>query len=93
MSHLLFHYHLLLQKQGLTFLAAEIGETGASTLPEIATIIAEAVGYQKLALQMIGAMHCPISRKKVALGWEAIRELIDDIRSELGLSAAPFASG
>nr|QXF29025.1 Arl13 [Vischeria sp. CAUP Q 202] len=72
-------------KEGLEFLAAELGEE-VGALESVAMAVAEAVGYQKLALQMVGAMRCPISKKKVPLQWDEIATVISDIRRELGLS-------
>lgn len=36
-------------------------------------------------LQMVGAMNCPITKKKRALGWEEIAGIVDEIRGELSL--------
>lgn len=72
------------KEEGDTFLAAEIGED-ADGLPPIGLKIAAAVGYQRLALQMVGAMKVPISKKKEPMTWEQIDELVSTLRSELGL--------
>jgi hypothetical protein len=34
---------------------------------------------------MVGAMNCPITKKKRALGWEEIAGVVDEIRGELSL--------
>jgi len=70
--------------EGESFLASEIGEE-LLNLPPIAIEIASLVGYQRLALQMIGALKSPISKKKKALSWEEIREIVVGLRAELGL--------
>lgn len=70
--------------EGESFLASEIGEE-LLNLPPIAIEIAGLVGYQRLALQMIGALKSPISKKKKALPWEEIREIVVGLRAELGL--------
>ncbi len=73
------------EEEGLTFLAAEIGEESSSGLPDIAADISRMVGYQRLALQIIGALKAPISKKKVAMEWPAILELVRELREELQL--------
>ena len=72
------------EEEGLTFLAAEIGEE-VSRLPDIAVSIAALAGYQRLALQIIGALKAPINKKKVAMSWEEIHALIVELRKELEL--------
>jgi hypothetical protein len=72
------------EEEGLTFLAAEIGEE-ASNLQDIAVDIAQLVGYQRLALQIIGALKAPISKKKVPMDWNSILTLVKELRVELGL--------
>jgi len=72
--------------EGLTFLVAEIGHEGeADTLPAIAKQIAALVGYQRLALQIIGALKAPISKKKTPMSWEEILSLVEELRQELQL--------
>lgn len=73
------------EDEGVTFLAAEIGEEAAFLEP-LALKIAAGVGYQRLALQMIGAMKAPINKRKAAMKWEQIDELVTTLRNELGLS-------
>ncbi len=77
--------NLFSEEEGLTFLAAEIGEESSSTLPDVAVDIAALVGYQRLALQIIGALKAPISKKKVAMEWGAILTLVQELRAELQL--------
>jgi ADP-ribosylation factor-like protein 13B len=72
------------KEEGEVFLANEIGEELAS-LPPIALEIAGLIGYQRLALQMVGAFKAPISKKKTPMSWEEIRALVMELRSELGL--------
>jgi len=72
------------EEEGVTFLAAEIGEEAANLEP-LALKIAAAVGYQRLALQIIGAMKAPINKKKIAMTWEQIDKVVMALRSELGL--------
>lgn len=74
------------EDEGLTFLAGELG-IDVVDLPETARQVAALVGYQRLALQMIGALNVPISKKKTPMKWEDILVLIADLRSELGLSS------
>ena len=70
--------------EGVTFLAAEIGEDAAG-LPDVAVETARLVGYQRLALQIIGALKAPISKKKEPLSWDEISALVAELRVELGL--------
>lgn len=72
------------KEEGEVFLANEIGEELAS-LPPIALEIARLIGYQRLALQMVGAFKAPISKKKTPMSWEEIQTLVMELRSELGL--------
>lgn len=71
--------------EGESFLASEIGEE-RDNLPPIALEITELIGYQRLALQMIGALKAPITKKKQPMTWEEIRALVIELRKELGLS-------
>jgi len=70
------------KEEGLVFLASEIGITQAD-LPAAAVQVAEEVGYQRLALQIIGGLNNPVSKKKEPLSWDDIAELVKDIRLEL----------
>ena len=49
------------------------------------------VGYQRLALQIIGSLKVPISKKKEPMTWSEIHDLIIDIRNELGLINPDFS--
>lgn len=69
-------------EEGEAFLAAEIGE---EVLPALAVQVAAMVGYQRLAMQIIGALKVPISKKKVPMSWDDIYALVADVRKELGL--------
>jgi hypothetical protein len=74
------------QQEAIEFLAAEIGVT-ADSLEPIAVGLCELCGLQRLALQIIGGLFCPVNKKKVPMSWIDIRALILDIRLELGLLA------
>lgn len=69
-------------EDGETFLAAEIG---VDTLPPIGVEVAAMIGYQKLALQMVGAFIHPISKKKKAMSWDECKALVVELRLELGI--------
>ena len=71
-------------EEGLGFLAGEIGED-TEALPPIALEIAALIGYQRLALQLVGALKAPISKKKAPLSWDEIKAIIIELREELGL--------
>jgi ADP-ribosylation factor-like protein 13B len=73
------------QVDGEAFLAGEIGIDAAALCPE-ARAAAASVGYQRLALQMMGALHVPISKKKDPFSWPQILDIISQLRTELGLS-------
>jgi hypothetical protein len=65
-------------------MAAEIGEDVAG-LPLLALQAAGGVGYQRLALQMLGALKAPIKKNKVPLTWQEIYDLVFGLREELCL--------
>jgi ADP-ribosylation factor-like protein 13B len=69
---------------GLEFLAAEVG-TDVELLAPLGDQAAAMVGYQKLALQMLGAMVAPVGRGRVPVSWQAVVQLVADLRGELGL--------
>lgn len=72
-------------EEGLQFLASEIGEDSGN-LSTIAIEVAALVGYQKLALQIVGAMKAPINpKKKQPMEWNEIKAIVVDCRSQLGL--------
>lgn len=75
--------------EGIKFLEGEIGIE--LTAEETAgKLIAAAVGYQRLALQMIGGMYNPPNKqKKKPMSWEEIQKIVESIRLELGLPAVP----
>lgn len=52
---------------------------------KLLTLFIFLLGYQRLALQMIGAFNSPISKKKLPMTWDEITSLINEIREELGL--------
>jgi small GTP-binding protein len=76
------------EEEGLTYLASEIGEE-VGNLPAQAKEIAHMVGYQKLALTIIGGLKSPVSKKKVPMEWQELHDLIADLRRELGLHQLP----
>ena len=55
-------------------------------LPKEAAEISAGVGYQRLALQIVGSLKVPISKKKEPMSWEGILALVLDIRTEVGLT-------
>lgn len=71
-------------EEGVAFLAGEIGEDPEALAP-IALEVAALIGYQRLALQLVGALKAPISKKKAPLSWDEIKALILELREELGL--------
>jgi ADP-ribosylation factor-like protein 13B len=69
---------------GLKFLAGEVG-VEVDKLDPIAREVAALIGYQRLPLQMVGALNVPVSKKKTPMEWREIKELIISLRVELGL--------
>ncbi|CAN0083149.1 unnamed protein product [Scytosiphon promiscuus] len=74
------------ESEGLEFLAGEVG-LDPDKLDAEGAEVAALVGYQKLALQMVGNMKSPISRKNRARSWEEIRRLVVGLRREVGLDS------
>jgi len=72
------------EEEGIGFLSSEIGLT-PETLPRQAKNICALVGYQRLALTIIGGLFAPVSKKKEPLSWDDILELVNGVRSELGM--------
>jgi len=77
------------EEEGLNFLSSELGEE-KENLPGTALEVAAMVGYQRLALQIVGSLHVPISKKKDSMSWEDIHALVVEIRVELGLMMPNF---
>jgi GTPase SAR1 family protein len=69
---------------GLAYLSGETG-VDVANLDPIALDVARLVGYQRLALQMVGAMSAPVNKKKDPMPWSQIRDLVLELRRELGL--------
>lgn len=72
------------EAEGLTFLAAEIGEE-METLSPVAVQVAKLTGFSRLALQIVGALKAPISKKKTPMSWMDILTLVLELRAELKL--------
>lgn len=68
-------------EEGVNFLVGEIGEE----LSPVGQKVAAMVGYQRLALQICGALKAPISKKKTPMTWDEIYTLVSELRDELGL--------
>jgi hypothetical protein len=73
-------------------LTSELGVSAPAALPPAALAVAALVGYQKLALQMVGNMRVPVSKKKRAWEWSEVTELICKLRCEVGIDAAVQSS-
>ena len=71
------------EEEGTTFLASEVG---LESLPEDAATVCALVGYQRLALTIIGGLFAPVSKKKEPLSWAEILELVNGVRGELGIA-------
>ena len=75
---------LFTEEEALPFLSAEIN---ATELDEGGRRVAMLVGYQRLALQIVGGMYAPINKHKAALSWAEIEGIVLEIRAQLGLPA------
>ena len=74
--------------EGVEFLAMETGLAAAADLAPEGRALARKVGYEKLALQIVGAMRVPINPKlRAPMSWAEIEDYVDGIRAELGLGA------
>lgn len=72
------------EEDGLVYLASEIGED-VEGLSDMAKQVAAFVGYQKLALTIIGGLKTPVSKKKTPMEWPEILMLVTELRNELGV--------
>jgi hypothetical protein len=72
-------------EDGHEFLAQEIGFLKAEELVEEGREICEIVGYQKLAMMMVGGMFAPISSKKRKWTWPEIKAHVLEVKAEIGL--------
>jgi ADP-ribosylation factor-like protein 13B len=72
------------EEEGLIYLASEIGED-VPGLCDMAKQVAAFVGYQKLALTIIGGLKSPVSKKKTPMVWEDILGMVVELRTELNL--------
>lgn len=70
--------------ESIAFMAAEIGVETESLSAEAIEVV-DLLGYQRLAMQMVGALHAPISKKKTPMSWADIKTLVVELRKELGL--------
>jgi ADP-ribosylation factor-like protein 13B len=70
--------------ESIAFMAAEIGVETESLCAEAIEVV-DLLGYQRLAMQMVGALHAPISKKKTPMSWADIKGMVVGLRRELGL--------
>ena len=77
---------VLSANDGINFIADEIG-IDPFMLDKYAKAAAALVGYQRLALQILGALFKPISKNRKAMTWRDILRLVKEIRAEIGLIA------
>jgi len=68
------------KEEGERFLANELG---VPQLPLEGATVAKLVGYQKLAMIMIGTMIVPISRKKRKYTWEEVIAYVQGVRNTI----------
>lgn len=67
------------------FLASEIG-VPPHELDPVAVELCRLVGYQRLAMTIVGGLFCPVSKKKSPMTWGEIRALVLGVYEELGLA-------
>lgn len=70
------------KEAGEEFLCNEVGLEHSSELCEEGKQCASLVGYQKLALMMIGNMVTPISKSSKKWSWFQVIDYIEAIRTE-----------
>ena len=68
------------------FLAHEIGLIGQESLSDEGKNVATLVGYQRLALVIIGNMICPTKKIKATKSWGEVITLVLSIRQQLGIN-------
>ena len=71
------------EADGLQALSEEMGLSSVDDLPALAKQAAAFCNYQRMVLQMIGAMNVPISKKKQPLSWESILEMLARIKQQV----------
>ena len=74
---------MLGEVDGFEFLAMEIGLATGPELEQEGRDIATLVGFQKLALMMVGGMISPVSSKKKKWTWAEVKEYIMGIRESI----------
>jgi ADP-ribosylation factor-like protein 13B len=78
--------------EGMKFIADELGMV-VSEMPAAAVAVGKACGFQRMALQMIGDLKSPISKKNKARSWEEILEILNGLRKELQIADDAVACG
>lgn len=71
--------------EGIKFLADEIGLESVDMVSTEALEVLDLIGFQRLAIQIVGALFSPISKKKTPMTWTEIKEMVIELRLELGL--------
>ena len=80
------------EADGLQALSEEVGCASADELSDGARAAAKACNYQRLALQMIGAMNVPISKKKTPMSWDAIIQMLERVKEQIFTARAAQAN-
>ena len=80
------------EADGLQALSEEVGCASVDELSDGARAAAKACNYQRLALQMIGAMNVPISKKKTPMSWEDIISMLERVKEQLFSARAAEAN-
>jgi hypothetical protein len=84
---MLFYFILFYILSGIKFLLPFlISHFHFQFFSKIAIDIIGLVGYQRLAMQIIGGLQSPVNKAKVPLSWLEILALVVELRLELGLS-------
>ena len=76
---------ILKKDEAEEFLAQEIGLIGQESLSEEGKEVAKLVGYQRLALVIIGNMICPTNKLKASKSWVEVMSSVVLMRKELGI--------
>merc|ERR1711865_249155 len=78
--------------EGMKFMGDELGLQVAD-MPAAAAAVGRACGFQRMAMQMIGDLKAPISKKNKARSWEEILEILNGLRTELQIPDGAAACG
>ena len=76
------------EQEGLDFLASEMSDENnqPAHLPPLAHDICKLIGFQSLAMQIVGGFVKPTNKKRIALTWEEVYDIVIELRASLGIN-------